>query len=100
MLMEILCAFVAMSSFHNSPSEHMHESRTGLIIPLYDNSSSAWDELIMVKHNHHTMPVITIINPNNGPGQTINSNYVQGVENLQSGGIVVLGYVEDRKSTR
>ncbi|HKU33410.1 MAG TPA: spherulation-specific family 4 protein [Candidatus Nitrosotalea sp.] len=78
----------------------MHESRTGLIIPLYDNSSSAWDELIMEKHRHPTMPVITIINPNNGPGQTIDSNYVQGVENLQSGGIVVLGYVDTGYGSR
>ena len=37
--------------------------------------------------------MIAIINPNSGPGSTIDQNYVTGIQSLQNAGITVLGYV-------
>ncbi|MDE2026328.1 MAG: hypothetical protein KGJ07_07575, partial [Patescibacteria group bacterium] len=65
---------------------------SGLIVPLYSYPGTMWDKLIQVKEAHPPIPIIAIINPDNGPGIK-DTNYVTGVQKLQSAGITVLGYV-------
>ncbi len=67
-------------------------NETGIIIPLYSYPGPTWDTLIQEKKLHPTVPVIAIINPDNGPGIK-NSDYLDGIQRLQSSGITVLGYV-------
>ena len=65
---------------------------TGLIVPLYIYPGASWDKLIQEKNDHPLVPIIAIINPDNGPG-TKDPNYVTAVQKLQKAGITVLGYV-------
>jgi hypothetical protein len=67
---------------------------TGLIVPLYTESSDAWERLLYVKKAHPSLPVVAIINPNSGPGRGPDeTTYLSRVERLRSVGCSVLGYV-------
>ena len=65
---------------------------TGIIIPLYSYPGPTWDKIIQEKKTHQSIPMVVIVNPDNGPGIK-NSDYTVGIKNLQSAGIIVLGYV-------
>jgi len=76
---------------------------TGLLIPLYTNPGptglgSGWQDAINVKNSHPNLPMYVIINPDNGPLEVANqtsgdTNFITGIQKLQSAGIKVLGYV-------
>src|SRR5713226_9641864 len=68
-------------------------SSTGVIVPLYSYPGSYWTQVIQAKNAHPSVPIIAIINPNNGPGSSIDSTYTNSIQQLQSAGITVLGYV-------
>jgi hypothetical protein len=65
----------------------------GIMIPLYTYPGGTWDQVIAAKNAHPSVPIIAIINPNNGPGSSSDSNYASGIQELQSAGITVIGYV-------
>ncbi|MDE1862765.1 MAG: hypothetical protein KGI33_07625 [Thaumarchaeota archaeon] len=75
-------------------SAHAYES-LGVIVPLYSYPGVMWDNLIHEKESHKSVPVLAIINPDNGPGKK-DQNYVIGVKKLEQAGITVLGYVYTR----
>jgi len=71
---------------------------SGLAIPLYTYpcftaTQCTWTTIIQARQAYPGVPLLTVINPGNGPGSSIDANYVQGVKNLQAAGVVVLGYV-------
>jgi hypothetical protein len=69
-------------------------ARTGSIVPLYSlPSDPAWAALIAAKKAHASVPVIAVINPNNGPGTAARSDYMNGVGQLTGAGVKVAGYV-------
>src|SRR3989442_2178953 len=69
-------------------------SNSGIVIPLYTYpTDGSWSASLQAKKAHPNVPIIAVINPNNGPGGSSDSNYVQGVKNFQAAGIIVLGYV-------
>ncbi|HJT10620.1 MAG TPA: spherulation-specific family 4 protein, partial [Candidatus Nitrosotalea sp.] len=68
-------------------------SPTGVIIPLYTYPGTTWTDVIAAKTAHPSVPIAAIINPSSGPGSGIDSNYVSGIQQLQSAGVTVLGYV-------
>lgn len=68
------------------------DTKTGILVPLYRHPDSTWDDLIQVKRIHPSVPIIAIVNPDNGPGFW-DPAYVLGVKKLQSAGIPSLGYV-------
>lgn len=69
------------------------EASTGIVIPLYaDPPSPAWDAVVLDRTEHPDVPMIVVINPDDGPSP-YNLNYVPAVRHLQSLGIMVLGYV-------
>ena len=69
-------------------------ARTGSIVPLYSlPSDPAWAALIAAKKAHASVPVIAVINPNNGPGTAARSDYMAGVGRLTAAGVKVSGYV-------
>src|SRR2546425_3097109 len=69
-------------------------SNSGIVIPLYTYpTDGSWSATLQAKKAHPNVPIIAVINPNNGPGGSSDSNYVQGVKDFQAAGIIVLGYV-------
>jgi hypothetical protein len=73
---------------------------TGVIIPLYSYPGSDWDVVVQSKQDHPSVPIVAVINPSNGPGDTQDQNYVSGVDKLRSAGITVLGYVHTSYAAR
>lgn len=70
---------------------------SGTIIPLYIypktlNGENAWQKLFDA---YKAFPIDTwaIVNPNSGPGDLLDTNYVNGIRDLHSAGIKTLGYV-------
>jgi hypothetical protein len=63
-----------------------------LIIPLYSYPGIDWNSIVQSKLANPEVPMVVIINPDNGPGQSQDPNYVEGVNSLRSAGVVVLGY--------
>ncbi len=66
---------------------------TGIILPLYIYPGTSWQIVIQAKTTHSSVPILSIINPHNGPGGFRDPNYVSGIKQLQSAGVTVLGYV-------
>jgi hypothetical protein len=67
---------------------------TGTIVPLYSYpTSSYWPAIISAKNSNPSVPVIAVVNPDSGPGPSVDSNYTTGIANLQAAGITVIGYV-------
>ncbi|HZW85092.1 MAG TPA: spherulation-specific family 4 protein, partial [Nitrososphaerales archaeon] len=78
----------AASAASGSPS-------MGMVIPLYTYpTDGTWTQVIQARQAYPNVPILAIINPNSGPGSSLDSNYVQGIKNLQGAGVTVLGYVD------
>ncbi len=67
-------------------------TQTGVMVALYTYPDSTWDSVAQAKIAHPSVPVVAIINPNNGPGGSRDANYVSGIQKLHAAGVVVLGY--------
>ncbi|HEX2697885.1 MAG TPA: spherulation-specific family 4 protein [Anaerolineales bacterium] len=78
----------------------LNTPRTGLVVPLYIYPGADWDRLIQAKNNNSRVPMIAVINPNSGPGESQDANYLIGVQNLKAAGITVLGYVHTAYASR
>jgi len=65
----------------------------GVVIPLYNYPDSTWTTIAQTAKANPSVPMIAIINPDSGPGSSEDPNYLAGVQNLQSSGVKVLGYV-------
>jgi hypothetical protein len=74
------------------PASAATQTQNGLIVPLYFYPGSGWNALIQAKLDHPTVPVVAIVNPDNGPGSTRNPTYATWIGKLQAAGIVVIGY--------
>jgi Spherulation-specific family 4 len=67
------------------------------LVPAYFYPGSNWD---MLDQAAGIIPVEAIMNPASGPGSSVDPNYVTAVNNLQSAGGKVLGYVPTTFGTR
>ena len=65
---------------------------TGVIVPLYIYPGEQWDVLIEIKNSNSAVPIVAVINPDNGPGSSKDPNYVVAIQELKAAGIIVLGY--------
>src|SRR5574337_1482504 len=84
--------FVITSPFTILPHQAHAATQTGVMIALYTYPGSTWDVVAQAKSAHPSVPIVAIINPNNGPGSSRDSNYVSGIQELHNAGVVVLGY--------
>jgi hypothetical protein len=82
-----------------SPPINLDYTKTGILVPLYRHPDPTWDDLIQEKNTHSSVPILVIVNPENGPGFWA-LDYVLGIKKLQSAGIPVLGYVYTGYGTR
>jgi hypothetical protein len=75
-------------------SANVATSPTGIMIPLYTYpTDGAWAAVIGARNAHPNVRFVAIINPNSGPGTSQDPNYARGIKELQTSGVVVLGYV-------
>ena len=89
-----------MSAHSVMVSQSTLSSPTGVIVPLYSYPGSDWNVVEQAKLAHPSVPIVAIINPNNGPGGSQDQNYVAGVNNLRSAGVTILGYVHTSYAAR
>jgi Spherulation-specific family 4 len=75
-----------------------------LLLPLYiypnwyDKNNYVWKQVIAAAKK---IPIVAIINPNNGPDRAPpNTDYQQGIKDLHQAGIKILGYVPTNYAKR
>ena len=76
---------------------------TGLLVPLFIYPAAlatAWQPLLAVKRANPAVPILAIVNPNNGPGIATDPNYVNGIAALRQAGVLVLAYVHTTYGAR
>ena len=66
---------------------------TGIIIPLYFDPNSSWNYLGQLHSEFPGVPMVVIINPDNGPGQNYSQSYSNWTAILEKSGITLLGYI-------
>ena len=85
------------ASVASTTSETPALSNTGIIVPLFTENSAALssevNEVVQAKLAHTVVPIIVIINPAGGPGDSYNPSIAVEVESMQAAGITVIGYV-------
>src|SRR2546427_4208342 len=90
----LVAAILLFSIISSMPHFASAATPTGVVVPLYMGPSSiAWNTIIAIKNAHPSVPMAVIINPNNGPGSSISSSYVTGINNMKAANVMVLGYV-------
>ncbi|HKW05109.1 MAG TPA: spherulation-specific family 4 protein [Nitrososphaerales archaeon] len=88
-ILVVLCS----AYFVSPPRAAVASSGTGVIVPLYAYPGSMWSGLIQAKEEYPSIPMVAIINPDNGPGSYQDPTILNGVRELQSAGITVVGYI-------
>lgn len=73
---------------------------TGLIIPLYSDPNGSWIDILQIHRQFPDVPMIVIINPDNGPGQNFSHDYFNWTQALMNAGIRVIGYVYTEYGSR
>jgi Spherulation-specific family 4 len=75
-----------------------------ILLPLYiypnwyDKKNYVWQQVII---SAKKVPIVAIINPNNGPNHTPpNSDYQQGIKDLHQAGVKIIGYVHSNYAKR
>jgi len=89
------------SSNSNNPVNSNPNNFTSYVIPLYSypvgQYQSEWEKL----YNLSTLKrVYVIVNPNNGPGNTTDANYLDAINKLKAKGFYVVGYVYTNRGNR
>jgi hypothetical protein len=100
-IVTVILALSLNLGFISSGQVHASTGSTGIVVPLYTYpTSDSWSTLISIKQSHPSVPIIAVINPNNGPGTSMDSKYLSGIKQLQAAGITVLGYVHTSYGSR
>lgn len=93
----LLLSTTSLTSYH---AAFAATAPTGVLIPLYSYPGSYWTQVIQAKNAHPSVPIVAVINPNNGPSTSSDPNYVSGIQQLQAAGVIVLGYVDTTFATK
>jgi hypothetical protein len=73
----------------------------GSIVPLYSYPDApAWQAIIAAKALHPKVTVIAIVNPDNGPGASIDATFTKGIAALVAASIVPIGYISTSYTAR
>lgn len=81
----------------NSGSASASGSR-GVIAPFFVDptnilTNNNYNEMIEITKEFPSVPIIMVINPSSGPGETVNSDYATAIKRLTGAGITVVGYI-------
>jgi hypothetical protein len=81
-----------------------HTSKLQILLPLYiypnwyDRDKYIWKQVVVAAQK---VPIVAIINPNNGPNSAPpNPDYQQGLKDLRQAGVKILGYVPTNYTKR
>lgn len=92
-LMLCILIFANVSAFADS-CPCFFSNQIGLLIPFYIYPTSSYAQvLINTRKQYPNVPMLVIINPNNGVGTAKDPNYVTFIQQLHAAGAFVLGYV-------
>ena len=94
------CRFLVIRSALAHFPDVFSKSSTGVVVPLYISPGSSWQVVIQAKRSHPSVPIVTIINPDSGPGTLSDANYATEIKKLQTAGVTVLGYVFTNYASR
>jgi hypothetical protein len=73
----------------------------GCIVPLYSYpDASAWTAIVQAKQAHAAVNVVAIVNPDSGPGTSVDGTFTSGIAKLVAAGIVPIGYVSTSYTKR
>jgi hypothetical protein len=75
-------------------------SKTGIYFALFAPPGSLWDNMLIYRKAHPSLPWIAVVDPQHGPGQKFDSNYSKNIARLEDAHVVVLGYVSTRWGDR
>jgi hypothetical protein len=74
---------------------------TGSIVPLYSYPDApAWKAIVAAKALHPKVTVVAIVNPDNGPGASVDALFSNGIAALIAGQITPIGYVSTGYTAR
>lgn len=96
----LLIALASASSFattyvyrQNMASNPIHHSLIRMLIPLYSGPASDPVDWRKVEWASSKIPLAVVVNPNNGPGHHIYSDYLPVIQKLEAKKALVLGYI-------
>ena len=75
------------------PTVAVDHNKTGIFFPLFTRPGEMWDDMLEYRLEHPSLPWISVINPDNGPGQQALPQYTENVAELRKSNVVVLGYI-------
>ncbi|BAZ44059.1 hypothetical protein NIES4102_10630 [Chondrocystis sp. NIES-4102] len=100
LLIAILVVFMVISC----QSQAVVKNSLKILLPLYsypnwyDAKNYIWSDVARAAKQ---VPIVAIINPNNGPdGQPPNQDYQRGLKDLRESGVTILGYVYTKYGDR
>jgi hypothetical protein len=74
---------------------------TGVLVPLYTYPTDAtWADCLTAKAAHPSVPLLCVVNPNNGVGAAKDPAYASAIRTFQLAGLKVLGYVHTSYASR
>jgi hypothetical protein len=78
--------------------------QNGIYVALYmypaGDGALEWQKVIDAKNAHPSVPIVAAFNPNSGPGNLKDGNFVTWVAKLKSAGIIAIGYTHDGYGSR
>jgi hypothetical protein len=96
----VLIGILSLSGFgpkvpaHQMALSHVAaKTQIRLLVPAYfdpDSHPQAWSDLIEAAHS---VPIIAIVNPCDGPGTSVNKAYKDEIDRARKAGVTVVGYV-------
>ena len=89
-----LLIFVLFFISCGSSNNDIQSVKKELLISAYFYDENLWGQLENLKRG------IIIVNPNNGPGDTIDTNYVQRIDTLNKNSQIPIGYVYTKWGAR
>lgn len=74
-----------------------YPSPLGILVPAYFSPGAKWNEMDFAASR---VPLIAIMNPDNGPGASQSSSYISALASLHQAGGKVIGYIYSSYGTR
>lgn len=84
----------------NSSLAAARTNKTGIYFALFAPPGPLWNNMLVYRNAHPSLPWIAVVDPHHGPGQKFDANYAKNISKLQAAHVVVLGYVSTRWGER
>lgn len=81
------------------PNALSAQSQVGIMLPLYIypsdiyNDTTVWGKMFSVKRANKDIPMIVIVNPNDGAGSVVDGNWTGAIRKSIGAGVIPVGYI-------